>query len=499
MTTDTILELKSITKQYPGTLAVDHVNLAIEKDEVHAIVGENGAGKSTLIKMLTGAVSPTSGTIGFEGQTFEKLDPQQAIALGVGAIYQEFNLIPGLTIAANIFLGRERRRGVFISDRDAERRAQALIDEWDVGLDARTLVMDLSVAEQQIVEIIKAISQDVKLLIMDEPTASLTLDEVSTLFTLTRQLQEKGVTIIYISHRLEEIFELCNRVTVLRDGKFVVTREVADTTETQLIRYMVGRELGDYPTKEPPSDEVLLAVSNLSDGNMFEGITFDLHEGEILGMYALIGAGRTDVALTLFGARRRQAGEVKVRGQIADISNPANAFDQGLGLVPEDRKGQGLVLLMRSSENMTLSTIQSLSKQSFINRNAEAEVVKHFQDKLKMQEHVPREEARNLSGGTQQKVVVAKVLASDADIILFDEPTRGIDVGAKHEIYELMVQLCGEGRGILMISSEMPELLGMSDRILVMREGKLVGEFTRAEATEEKLLTLAAGQEPIPA
>ncbi|MEA3337346.1 MAG: sugar ABC transporter ATP-binding protein [Chloroflexota bacterium] len=498
MSTDTILELKAITKQYPGTLAVDHVSLTIERGEVHAIVGENGAGKSTLIKMLTGAVSPTSGTIIFEGQTFERLDPRQAIAFGVGAIYQEFNLIPGLSIAANIFLGRERKRGVFISDREAEREAQTLIDEWDVGLDARTLVMDLSIAEQQIVEIIKAISQDVKLLIMDEPTASLTLDEVGILFDLTRQLQERGVTIIYISHRLEEIFELCERVTVLRDGHLVVTRMVAETTEPQLIRYMVGRELGDYPSKEPPSDEVVLAVRNLSDGQVFEQVSFDLHKGEILGMYALIGAGRTDVAMTLFGAKRRQAGEVSVNGQIVDISSPAIAFDNGLGLVPEDRKGQGLVLLMRSSENMTLSTIQSLSNQSFINRNAEAGVVNHYQDKLKMQEHVPREEARNLSGGTQQKVVVAKVLASDAEIILFDEPTRGIDVGAKHEIYELMVQLCGEGSGILMISSEMPELLGMSDRILVMREGRLVGEFPRGEATEEDLLTLAAGQEAVP-
>ncbi len=494
---DTILELKVITKQYPGTLAVDHVSLTIERGEVHAVVGENGAGKSTLIKMLTGAVSPSSGAILFEGETFEKLDPQQAIALGIGVIYQEFNLVPGLSIAANIFLGRERRRGVFISDRYAEREAQKLIDEWDVGLDARTLVMDLSIAEQQIVEIIKAISKEVKLLIMDEPTASLTLDEVSTLFELTRQLQDKGVTIIYISHRLEEIFELCERVTVLRDGHLVVTRTVADTTEPQLIRHMVGRELGDYPSKEPPSDEVLLSVNNLADGHMFEDVSFDLHKGEILGMYALIGAGRTDVALTLFGAKRRQTGEVSVHGQSADISNPSNAFDRGLGLVPEDRKGQGLVLLMRSSENMTLSTIQSLSNQSFIKRNAEAGVVNRFKDKLKMQEHVPREEARNLSGGTQQKVVVAKVLAGDADIILFDEPTRGIDVGAKHEIYELMMQLCGEGRGILMISSEMPELLGMSDRILVMREGRLVGEFSNAEATEEKLLTLAAGQEPV--
>ncbi len=386
---------------------------------------------------------------------------------------------------------------MFISDRDAEQKAQKLIDEWDVGLDARTLVMDLSIAEQQIVEIIKAISQDVKLLIMDEPTASLTLDEVSTLFELDATTPGQGRhdhLHFTPTGRDFRIVRACDGVARRPSGGDPGGGRYHRTAIDQLHG---GPRIGRLsPTKEPPSDEVLLAVRNLSDGHIFEGVSFDLHKGEILGMYALIGAGRTDVALTLFGAKRRQAGEVWVHGQPVNISNPANAFDKGLGLVPEDRKGQGLILLMRSSENMTLSTIHTLSNQSFISRNAEADVVRHFQDKLKMQEHVPREEARNLSGGTQQKVVVAKVLAGDADIILFDEPTRGIDVGAKHEIYELMVQLCSEGRGILMISSEMPELLGMSDRILVMREGRLVGEFTRAEATEEKLLTLAAGQEP---
>jgi ABC-type sugar transport system ATPase subunit len=345
------------------------------------------------------------------------------------------------------------------------------------------------------VEIIKAISQDVKLLIMDEPTASLTLDEVGTLFRLTRQLKERGVTVIYISHRLEEIFELCDRVSVMRDGRHIATREVAETGERELIRLMVGREIGDYPTKEAPRADVVLSVRNLSDGQVFRDVSFDLHQGEILGVYALIGAGRTDVALTLFGAKRRRAGEIRLRGRAIDIHNPSEAVRHGLGLVPEDRKGRGLVLSMRSSENMTLSTIETISSQSFIKRRQEEKLVSKFQEKLRMQAHVPREEARNLSGGTQQKVVLAKLLARDADVILFDEPTRGIDVGAKHEIYELMVQLCREGKGILMISSEMPELLGMSDRILVMREGRLIGEFSREEATEEKLLSLAAGQE----
>jgi ribose transport system ATP-binding protein len=446
--------------------------------------------------MLSGAVIPTSGTIIYEGKSYQRLEPEEALDQGIAVIYQEFNLVPELSIAANIFLGREPRSGIFLKDREAEKLAKELIDAWQVDLDPSTEVKNLSIAEQQIVEIIKAVSQEVKLLIMDEPTASLTLDEVDTLFRITRQLQERGVTIIYISHRLEEIFEICDRVSVLRDGRYIITLDVAQTNEQQLIRFMVGRELGDYPTKERPSPEVLLSVKNLSDGKVFRDITFDLHKGEILGMYALIGAGRTDIAMTIFGARRREAGEITVHGEPVLNRTPTEAVEHGLGLVPEDRKGQGLVLPMLSSSNMTLSAIQSISTRGFIRHRDEKTMVEFYQDKLRMQSHVPQEEARNLSGGTQQKVVISKLLASEADIVLFDEPTRGIDVGAKHEIYELMVQLCSEGKAILMISSEMPELLGMADRILVIREGLLVGEFDRDEVTEEELLTLAAGQEP---
>ena len=390
---------------------------------------------------------------------------------------------------------REPRNGIFLNDKQAEKEAQELIDLWQVGLDPKAEVKSLSIAEQQIVEIIKAVSQDVRLLIMDEPTASLTLDEVNTLFRVTQQLKERGVTIIYISHRLEEIFEICDSVSVLRDGRYIITLDVAETNEQQLIRYMVGRELGDYPKKDPPHENILLSVRDLSDGKMFRDASFDLFQGEILGLYALIGAGRTDLALTLFGAKHRESGEVLLHGKAVNIRNPSDAVDNGLGLVPEDRKGQGLVLPMISSQNMTLSAIEDISVRGFIRRSQEEAMVTEFQEKLHIQSHVPQEVARNLSGGTQQKVVLTKLLASNAEIVLFDEPTRGIDVGAKHEIYELMVQLCKEGKGILMISSEMPELLGMSDRILVMREGLIVGEFNRDEVTEEELLSLAAGQE----
>ena len=494
MESEFILQLKDITKQYPGTLAVDHVNLDVRRGEVHAIVGENGAGKSTLIKMLSGAVTPSSGTIAFEGSEVRVFHPVEAIRKGISVIYQEFNLVPGLSIAANIFLGREYRRGVFVNDRSAEKKAKELIDYWQVDLDPADVVSNLSIAEQQIVEIIKAVSQDVKLLVMDEPTASLTLDEVYALFRLVRQLKEQGVTIIYISHRLEEIFDLSDRVTVLRDGKHMATLETAATSQPDLIRLMVGRTIGDYPCKEVPQESVLLTVEGLSDGRIFHDVSFDLHQGEILGLYALIGTGRTDVALTLFGAKPKKAGRVLIRGREVNVGNPSESVRNRIGLVPEDRKGQGLVLSMRSSENMTLSMIERICAQGFVNSSSEAGVVRKYQDKLRMQAHVPREEARNLSGGTQQKVVLAKWLACDSDIILFDEPTRGIDVGAKHEIYDLMVQLCQEGRGILMISSDMPELLGMADRILVMREGTIAGQFLRSEATEEKLLCLAAGQ-----
>jgi ribose transport system ATP-binding protein len=495
MESDVILQLRDITKQYPGTLAVDHVSMDVRRGEVHAVVGENGAGKSTLIKMLSGAVMPTSGSIVYEGEEVTEFNPVQAIRKGISVIYQEFNLVPGLSIADNIFLGREYRQGVFVNDRRAEREAEDLIDYWQVGLDPTDLVSHLSIAQQQIVEIIKAVSQDVKLLIMDEPTASLTLDEVQALFRLVCQLKERGVTIIYISHRLEEVFEISDRVTVLRDGKHIATLDTAATSQPELIRLMVGRAIGDYPRNRALTDKVVLSVRGLSDGRVFHDVTFDLHEGEILGLYALIGTGRTDVAMTLFGARPKKAGDVLLRGDRVDLRSPSEAVQHRVGLVPEDRKGQGLVLSMRSSENMTLGTIENLSTQSFVRRRSEAAVVHKYQDKLRMQAHVPQEEARNLSGGTQQKVVLAKWLACESDVILFDEPTRGIDVGAKAEIYDLMVQLCEEGRGILMISSDMPELLGMADRILVMREGTIAGEFSREEATEEGLLCLAAGQE----
>ena len=487
-----ILEIEGLTKVYAGTTAVKDVSFSVERGEIHALVGENGAGKSTLIKMISGAVTPTSGTILFDGEPLAGISPVDAIERGIGVIYQEFNLVPEMTVAENVCLGRRFRNRFFSEENRAVSLTRALLEEWNLDIDPGAPVSSLSIAQQQIVEIVKAISRDVKLLIMDEPTATLTLDEVASLYRLVRSLKERGVTIIYISHRMEEIFDLCDRATVLRDGNRIGTVETASTDRDGLIRMMVGREIGQYPAKEAPGEEVLLEAEGLSDGKKFEGVSFRLKKGEILGVYGLIGAGRTEVAMTLYGERRKAFGRILLRDEPVEVSGPADAYAKGIGLVPEDRKGQGLVMPMASGQNATLSVIRKLSARGFIRRRSESETVGYYAEKLRLQSHVASEEARNLSGGTQQKVVIAKILAGSVDVILFDEPTRGIDVGAKHEIYELMVSLCREGKGILMISSEMPELLGMSDRILVMRDGRISAEFSRGEATEEKLLKAAA-------
>ena len=489
---DVLIELKNLRKEYTGTVAVKDVSFSVKKGHIHALVGENGAGKSTLIKMISGAVQPTSGSILFEGSACVNQSPLKAIERGIGVIYQEFNLVPEMTVAENVYLGRAFKNKFFSENRIIVEKTQSLLEDWNLDLDPISPVSTLSIAQQQIVEIIKAISQNVKLLVMDEPTATLTLDEVDILYRITKELAAKGVTIIYISHRLEEIFDLCDRVTVMRDGNLVKTLDIGETDQDGLIKLMVGREIGQFPSKNPPGEEVLMSVEGLSDGVKFKDISFDLKKGEILGVYALIGAGRTEVALTIYGERKRAEGSILLKGKLLEISDPADAFNKGIGLVPEDRKKQGLVMSMVSSQNVTLSIIKRLTCRGLINRKKESETVEFYRDKLKLQSHVPTEESQNLSGGTQQKVVLAKVLAGDVDVILFDEPTRGIDVGAKHEIYELMNTLCSEGKGILMISSEMPELLGMSDRIIVMREGRISAEFSRGEATQEKLLNAAA-------
>ena len=459
---DTLLSVHHITKSYPGVLALDDVSFDVRRGEVHALLGENGAGKSTLIKVLAGAIQPDSGRVEFEGIGYDFLEPRQAKDLGIGIIYQEFNLVPSLTVAENIFLGREMRRGWVVRKREQNARARELLDMLRVPIDPAAPVRELSVAYRQIVEIAKAVSKNVKLLILDEPSAPLTTQEVDALFDLVRRLKADGVTSIYISHRLEELFEISDRVTVMRDGRYIATLDTRSTTRGELIALEVGRELSDaFPKRGGGRDagKVVLDVSNLSCGDKLRGVSFSLHRGEILGISGLVGAGRTELARTIFGADPATSGEIRVDGRQAMIGNPSEAIAHGIGLIPEDRKGQGLLLEMAVGENISFATIRKLSRASVIRRKLEGVTVKSFIDSLRIKTPSSRQRTANLSGGNQQKVVLAKWLAMASRVLIFDEPTRGIDVGAKQEIHRLITDLADAGASILLISSEMPELL----------------------------------------
>lgn len=489
---DGILELNGITKVYPGVVALDKVSLSFKKGEVHAIVGENGAGKSTLIKTITGAIEPTEGTIIYGGKEHKRFDPIEAIEMGIGAVYQEFNLIPFLSVAENIFYGREIKHGPFFDMKTMCAETEKILDSLDMKIDPRSRVKDLSVAYQQIVEIAKSVSRDVKLLILDEPSAPLTNTEIESMFKIIRSLKEKGVTVIYISHRLEEIFEISDRVTVMRDSKYILTMNTKDTDRRSLISHMVGRELGDdYPRKENPSNENVLEVKRLNTSYV-HNISFKLNKGEILGFAGLVGAGRTEVARALFGADPIISGEIILNGKRVLINSPEEAINQGIGLIPEDRKRHGVLLGQSIRNNITFSSLKKVSKYGYIDKKKENNKLIELKDSLRIKTPSLEQLVKNLSGGNQQKVVLAKWLATNCDILIFDEPTRGIDVGAKQEIYKLMKVLAEGGKALIMISSEMPELLGMSDRIIVMHEGYIVGELDRKEATQELVLDMAS-------
>jgi ribose transport system ATP-binding protein len=467
---DIILELKNITKIYPGVRALDDVSISLKRGEVHALVGENGAGKSTLIKIITGAIHPTYGSIIYKGKTYKHFSPIEAISLGISVIYQEFNLIPYLTVAENIFYGREIMKGMVVDKRETISKTQALLNNFGININPKARVKDLGVAHQQIIEIIKAISRNIDVLIMDEPTAPLTKKETEVMFNLVRQLKEKGVTIIYISHRLEEVSEICDRVTVLRDGKYIATRHVSEINRKELISMMVGRKLGEsYPEKGYCPEENVLEVRNLSTDKL-QNISFELKKGEILGFGGLVGAGRTELARAIFAADKKKTGEIYLEGRIINPRSPKDAIRLGIGLVPEDRKQQGVLLKMSVKANISYSCLDKLSKFIFIKKSKENKMVEEITSELRIKTPSLDQKTVNLSGGNQQKVVLAKCIATKSKILIFDEPTRGIDVGTKQEIYNLMKNLAESGKGIIMISSEMPELLGMSDRIIVMRE-----------------------------
>ncbi|HLK56571.1 MAG TPA: sugar ABC transporter ATP-binding protein [Chthonomonadaceae bacterium] len=492
------LEMRHISKQYPGVRALDDVSLTVMAGEVHALLGENGAGKSTLMKILAGAQPKDSGEILLNGQSVHIDSPQRAMDLGISIIYQEFNLVPYLSAGENIFLGREPRGLLpgFVDFKTLYAESQRVIDTLGVRLDARAPVNTLSIAQQQMVEIAKATSKKSKIIVMDEPSATLTDHELQSLFTLIRQLRAEGVSVIYISHRLEEVFEICDRATIMRDGHWVATKDVKDLTREEIIRLMVGRELKDAIPKVPAEiGAPALTVRNLNRAGILHNISFEVRKGEVLGLAGLVGAGRTETARVIFGADKLDSGTIEVFGQPVKIRSPQDAIRHGIGLVTEDRKQQGLVLGMVVRENNTLANLDLLSTLGFIRRNEERQVAEKYKTDLSIKTPTIEQTVQNLSGGNQQKVVLAKWLFTGSKILIFDEPTRGIDVGAKSEIYKLMNELAARGVAIIMISSELPEVLGMSDRILVMHEGRIAGELSRAEATQEKIMHLATGGE----
>lgn len=491
---DNILEFKNIRKEYPGVVALKDININVRRGEVLGLVGENGAGKSTLIKVCSGAISPTSGTIVYEGKEHKHFTPSTSMDLGINVIYQEFNLVNEMSVLDNIFLGHYPKKNGMVDRAEMKRRAADVFQQLGISIDTGMKIHDLSVGFKQFVEIAKAVSKETKVLILDEPSATLTNKEVEMLLEIVKNLKKAGVTIIYISHRLEEVFEICDRVSVLRDGEYIKTVDADKVTREDLVHLMVGRELNEsYPEREPVPEEapVIFEVKNLT-GNGDHDISFSLKKGEILGFGGIVGAGRTELAQMICGLVKPESGEMIYNGKPYNPGDTKAAMEQGIVLAPEDRKQQGVVLNFSIRENVDLSNMKSVSKGYVINKRAERKLAESFCESLKIKCSSIQQKVLNLSGGNQQKVVLARLLACHADIIIFDEPTRGIDVGAKQEVYHLMNELIREGKSIIMISSELPELMGMSDRIVVLAEGRKTGEFIRSDFTQEKILNQAS-------
>jgi ribose transport system ATP-binding protein len=493
-----ILRLENLTKTFPEVVALKGVNFSVAQGEVHALVGENGAGKSTLVKIVSGVYRmDTGGALYYKGKKTEIPDPHTAQKLGISVIYQELTYVPELTVAENIFLGREPTRGPGIIDwKTLKLRTRELLAHLDIQLNPEARLKDLSTAQRQMVEIAKALSLKAEIIFMDEPTASLTEHEIHTLFKIIRELKSRGVTIVYISHHLEEILEISDRITVLRDGEWIATQPVSEFDINKLIQMMVGREMNHlFPPRTPSSlGEEILRVEKLCRGKRLRNISFSLKQGEILGFAGLVGAGRTEVARVLFGADPADSGEIRLKGKPVSPSSPQEALKSGIALVPEDRKEEGLVLPMSVEHNITLGNINGVCRANFIiDHNREKQVVDGYIKDLQIKTPFAGMEVRRLSGGNQQKVVVAKWLFIPSYLIIFDEPTRGIDVKAKYELYELMYRLVQEGIGVILISSELPELIGICDRILVMHEGKITGELSKAEFSQEKIMEYATG------
>lgn len=493
---ETVLEMQGIVKSFPGVTALDSVNFSCCQSEVHALVGENGAGKSTLMKILSGAYHPDKGKILMHGKEVRIHSPKDAQKLGIATLYQEFNLIADLNVAENVFLGREpsSRRGI-IDNASIYNRTRVLLDKLNVSLDLRTKIRDLSVAQQQIVEIVKALSLEADIIIMDEPTAIISGKELDSLFHVIRTLRKSGKTIIYISHRIEEIFQIADRVTVLRDGHYIGSVDTAEADKQGIIRMMVGRTLSEtFPPKETGKRDLVLSMKGVSRGNCLRDVHLEVYSGEILGVAGLVGSGRTELARAIFCSDRIDRGEITLFDVRIENKTTGEAITRGIGFVTEDRKGEGIVARLSVRNNLTLPALDKMHRFGFLKNALEKSIALDYVRRLNIITPSIDQEIQYLSGGNQQKVILAKWLNLNPKLIILDEPTRGIDVGAKAEIYNLIRELAKSGTAIIMISSELQEIIGMSDRVIVMHNGQIRGELAADAATEEAILTMATGQ-----
>lgn len=491
---DIILTMKDIDKSFPGVHALDHVNFEVRKGEVHALMGENGAGKSTLMKVLTGIYMKDSGSIIFEGKEVEFHNTREAQDAGIVIVHQELNMLGHLTVAQNIFIGREFKKGIRIDDKKMNEEAAKLFERLHIDIDPTETMSNLTVGKQQMCEIAKAISHEAKVIIFDEPSAALTESEIEELFKIIRDLRKQQLGIVYISHRMDEIKVITDRVTVMRDGGYVGTLITNECTKDDIINMMVGRVIYEDPKTEsavPKNAPVVLKVEHLNAGRMVQDVSFELRKGEILGFSGLMGAGRTETARAIFGADPKTGGNIYINGEKVEINTPQDAVKCGIGYLSEDRKRFGIVVQKSVAENSTMASMENFIKGLFINKAKENKVAQEYVESLATKTPGVDQLVVNLSGGNQQKVVIAKWLIRNCDILIFDEPTRGIDVGAKNEIYKLMNRLAEEGKSIIMISSEMTEILRMSDRIVVMCEGRKTGEIDISEASQEIIMNMA--------
>lgn len=487
-----ILKVNGLSKSFFGVKALDDIHFDLKKGEVHALMGENGAGKSTFMKILIGLLKADSGSISFNSEQIENIDVHSMMKKGISMIHQEILLVPELSVAQNIFLGREIKRTYLLDEQAINQQAEDLLQSMGLNMNVRTKAKHLSIAELQLIEIAKAVSNNARVIIMDEPSSALSEKEVEILFNTIKDLKSKGVAIIYISHKMEEIYQIADRITILRDGKYITTKHAAELDKSSLISLMVGRELEElFSADSIAQSEVILKVKNLNTKGKFSDINFEVHAGEVLGIAGLMGAGRTEIARAIFGLDSFDSGEIILKGKKLKIRSPKDAIREGIGYVSEDRKALGFIPELSVKQNISLSSILNYSKAWFIDEKKEEKASSKIAQQLNIKASGLNQKAMNLSGGNQQKVVIARVLMASPSLIILDEPTRGIDIGAKHEIYKLIRQLTETGLAVIMISSELPEILGMSNRVLVLSKGKQKTILTQKEASQEKIMQYA--------